>query len=55
MKKLYPLLSVLFLIYWGCEDNKNDNNDDNNNSDEQEEEVDFCYNSLDNNHNQQKR
>ena len=29
MKKLYPLLSVLFLIYWGCEDNKNDNNDDN--------------------------
>ena len=19
MKKLYPLLSVLFLIYWGCE------------------------------------
>ena len=20
MKKLYPLLSVLFLIYWGCED-----------------------------------
>ena len=30
MKKLYPLLSVLFLIYWGCEDNKNDNNDDDN-------------------------
>ena len=29
MKKLYPLLSILFLIYWGCEDNKNDNNDDN--------------------------
>ena len=22
MKKLYPLLSVLFLIYWGCEDKK---------------------------------
>ena len=22
MKKLYPLLSVLFLIYWGCEDTK---------------------------------
>ena len=22
MKKLYPLLSVLFLIYWGCEDNE---------------------------------
>ena len=22
MKKLYPLLSVLFLIYWGCEDEK---------------------------------
>ena len=22
MKKLYPLLSVLFLIYWGCEDSK---------------------------------
>jgi len=21
MKKLYPLLSVLFMIYWGCEDN----------------------------------
>ena len=20
MKKLYPLLPVLFLIYWGCED-----------------------------------
>ena len=20
MKKLYPLLSVLFFIYWGCED-----------------------------------
>jgi len=20
MKKLYPLLCVLFLIYWGCED-----------------------------------
>jgi len=20
MKKLHPLLSVLFLIYWGCED-----------------------------------
>ena len=25
MKKLYPLLSVLFLIYWGCEDKKDDN------------------------------
>ena len=24
MKKLYPLLSVLFLIYWGCEDSKDD-------------------------------
>jgi hypothetical protein len=24
MKKLYPLLSVLFLIYWGCEDKKDD-------------------------------
>ncbi len=22
MKKLYPLLSVLFFIYWGCEDPK---------------------------------
>ena len=22
MKKLYPLLSVLFLIYWGCDDPK---------------------------------
>ena len=22
MKKLYPFLSVLFLIYWGCEDEK---------------------------------
>ena len=22
MKKLYPLLSVLFLIYWGCDDTK---------------------------------
>ena len=22
MKKLYPLLSVLFLIYWGCDDSK---------------------------------
>ena len=22
MKKLHPLLSVLFLIYWGCEDKK---------------------------------
>ena len=22
MKKIYPLLSVLFLIYWGCEDPK---------------------------------
>ncbi len=22
MKKLYSLLSVLFLIYWGCEENK---------------------------------
>ena len=22
MRKLYPLLSVLFLIYWGCEDEK---------------------------------
>jgi hypothetical protein len=24
MKKLYPLLSVLFLIYWGCEDKEED-------------------------------
>ena len=24
MKKLYPLLSVLFLIYWGCEEPKED-------------------------------
>ena len=24
MKKLFPLLCVLFLIYWGCEDNKTD-------------------------------
>ena len=24
MKKLHPLLSVLFLIYWGCEDKKNE-------------------------------
>ena len=24
MKKLYPLLSVLFLIYWGCEDSIDD-------------------------------
>tara|TARA_Y100000591_G_C21636118_1_gene595378 strand:+ start:293 stop:511 length:219 start_codon:yes stop_codon:yes gene_type:complete len=23
MKKLLPLLSVLFLIYWGCEDKEN--------------------------------
>ena len=22
MKKLYPLLSVLFLIYWGCDDSQ---------------------------------
>ena len=29
MKKLYPLLSVLFLIYWGCEDLKNNNKDEN--------------------------
>jgi len=25
MKKLYPLLCVLFLIYWGCEDKTDDN------------------------------
>ena len=25
MKKLYPLLSVLFLIYWGCDDPKEEN------------------------------
>ena len=25
MKKLYPLLSILFLIYWGCEDKTDDN------------------------------
>ena len=24
MKKLYPLLSVLFLIYWGCEEEVED-------------------------------
>ena len=24
MKKLYPLLSVLFLVYLGCKDNKDD-------------------------------
>mgnify|MGYP001307249784 FL=1 len=29
MKKLYPLLSVLFLIYWGCEDKSNDDDDKN--------------------------
>ena len=28
MKKLYPLLCVLFLIYWGCEDQTNDDNND---------------------------
>jgi len=27
MKKLYPLLSVLFLIYWGCEDEKPEEQD----------------------------
>ena len=27
MKKLYPLLSVLFLIYWGCEDKNSEEND----------------------------
>ena len=26
MKKLYPLLSVLFLIYWGCENPKEEEN-----------------------------
>ena len=25
MKKLHPLLSVLFLIYWGCDDPKEEN------------------------------
>ena len=25
MKKLYPLLSVLFLIYWGCDDPREEN------------------------------
>ena len=30
MKKLYPLLSVLFLIYWGCEDKSNDDDNDKN-------------------------
>ena len=30
MKKLYPLLSVLFLIYWGCEDESNDDENDKN-------------------------
>ncbi len=29
MKKLYPLLSLLFLIYWGCEDKKDDADDTN--------------------------
>ena len=29
MKKLYLLLPILFLIYWGCEDQTNDNNDEN--------------------------
>ena len=27
MKKLYPLLSVLFLIYWGCDDPKEEVDD----------------------------
>ena len=26
MKKLHPLLSVLFLIYWGCEEPKKEDN-----------------------------
>jgi hypothetical protein len=30
MKKLYSLLSVLFLIYWGCEDKSNDDDNDKN-------------------------
>ena len=30
MKNLYPLLSVLFLIYWGCEDKSNDGENDKN-------------------------
>jgi len=34
MKKLYPLLSVLFLIYWGCEDQTNDDDNDDENVDE---------------------
>ena len=34
MKKLYPLLSVLFLIYWGCEDQTNDDDNDVENVDE---------------------
>ena len=24
MRKIYPLLCVLFLIYWGCEDEQED-------------------------------
>ena len=27
MKKLYPLLSLLFLIYWGCDDPKEEVDD----------------------------
>ena len=34
MKKLYPLLSVLFFIYWGCDDQTNDDNNDDENVDE---------------------
>ena len=30
MKKLYPLLFILFLIYWGCEDKSNDDDNDKN-------------------------
>ena len=26
MKKLFPLLTILFLIYWGCEDTKIEDN-----------------------------
>ena len=34
MKKFYPFLSVLFLIYWGCEDQTNDDDNDDENVDE---------------------
>mgnify|MGYP001453304790 CR=1 FL=1 len=34
MKIIYPLLSVLFFIYWGCDDQTNDDNNDDENVDE---------------------